>query len=261
MISARAAACIALLTVFVGVRPSSAGALDEAVERYRPFLTEGIGDALAGARLLRDRARASDLAGAKAAWISARAGWERSEVFTAGFVPELDALIDAWPNADSGFHAIEAKLFGVGQTGVGKDAEALIKNLDDLHDKLRNMPLTAQGLLDGTVRLAYEVGESKADGGESRISGTSLDDIRNNVAGIDFAYRTLFADALKAVDAKLDEQTESRIAQLKSVVAAPDLTHVDTFQLRRASEELAVALQMASASLGLQRPTLEAQTR
>jgi iron uptake system EfeUOB component EfeO/EfeM len=261
MISARAAACIALLTVFVGVRPSSAGALDEAVERYRPFLTEGIGDALASARLLRDRARASDLAGAKAAWISARAGWERSEVFTAGFVPELDALIDAWPNADSGFHAIEAKLFGVGQTDVGKDAEALIKNLDDLHDKLRNMPLTAQGLLDGTVRLAYEVGESKADGGESRISGTSLDDMRNNVAGIDFAYRTLFADALKAVDAKLDEQTESRIAQLKSVVAAPDLTHVDTFQLRRASEELAVALQMASASLGLQRPTLEAQTR
>jgi hypothetical protein len=85
--------------------------------------------------------------------------------------------------------------------------------------------------------------------------------MRNNVAGIDFAYRTLFADALKAVDAKLDEQTESRIAQLKSVVAAPDLTHVDTFQLRRASEELAVALQMASASLGLQRPTLEAQTR
>jgi iron uptake system EfeUOB component EfeO/EfeM len=261
MISARAAACIALLTVFVGVRPSSAGALDEAVERYRPFLTEGIGDALASARLLRDRAGASDLAGAKAAWMSARAGWERSEVFTAGFVPELDALIDAWPNADSGFHAIEAKLFGVGQTDVGKDAEALIKNLDDLHDKLRNMPLTAQGLLDGTVRLAYEVGESKADGGESRISGTSLDDIRNNVAGIDFAYRTLFADALKAVDAKVDEQTESRIAQLKSVVAAPDLTHVDTFQLRRASEELAVALQMASASLGLQRPTLEAQTR
>ena len=261
MINARAAACIALLTVIVGVRPSGAGALDEAVERYRPFLTEGIGDALAGARLLRDRAGASDLAGAKAAWISARAGWERSEVFTAGFVPELDALIDAWPNADSGFHAIEAKLFGAGQTDVGNDAEALIKNLDDLHDKLRNMPLTAQGLLDGTVRLAYEVGESKADGGESRISGTSLDDMRNNVAGIDFAYRTLFADALKAVDAKLDEQTESRIAQLKSVVAAPDLPHVDTFQLRRASEELAVALQMASASLGLQRPTLEAKTR
>jgi len=108
--------------------------------------------------MLRDRAAADDLAGAKAAWISARAGWERSEVFTAGFVPELDALIDSWP-----------KLFGAGQTDVGKDAAALAKNLDDLHGRLRGMKLTAQGLLDGTVRLAYEVGESKADGGESRV--------------------------------------------------------------------------------------------
>ncbi|WP_024516025.1 EfeM/EfeO family lipoprotein [Bradyrhizobium sp. Tv2a-2] len=261
MINMRAAACFALLTVLVGARPSVAGELDDAVERYRPYLMDGIGDALAGTRMLRERAAASDLAGARAAWIAARAGWERSEVFTAGFVPELDALIDAWPNADSGFHAIEARLFGAGQTDVGKDATALVTNLDDLHGKLRAMPLTAQGLLDGTVRLTYEVGESKADGGESRISGTSLDDMRNNVAGIDFAYHTLFADALKAIDAKLDAQVEHRIGELKAVVAAPDLPHVDTLRLRRASEELVVALQVASARLGLRRPTLEAQSR
>jgi iron uptake system component EfeO len=261
MINARAATCAALLMVLAGMPASSAGVLDDAVERYRPYLTEGIGDALAGAKALRERAAASDLAGARAAWISARAGWERSEVFTAGFVPELDSLIDAWPNASSGFHAIEAKLFGAGQTDVGTDAAALVGNLDDLYTKLRDMKLTAQGLLDGTVRLAYEVGESKADGGESRISGTSLDDMRNNVAGIDFAYRTLFADALKTVDAKLDDQVESRIARLKAVVAAPDLPHVNTLQLRRASEELVVALQTASVRLGLRRPTLEAQSR
>ena len=76
--------------------------------------------------------------------------------------------------------------------------DALVEHLDDLHGKLRDMALTPQGLLDGTVRLAYEVGESKADGGESRISGTSLDDMRNNVAGIEFAYRTIFATALKS---------------------------------------------------------------
>ena len=39
---------------------------------------------------------------------------ERSEVFTSGFVPELDSQIDAWPDATTGFHAIEAKLFGAG---------------------------------------------------------------------------------------------------------------------------------------------------
>jgi hypothetical protein len=121
--------------------------------------------------------------------------------------------------------------------------------------------LAPQGLLDGTARLAYEVGESKADGGESRISGTSLDDMRNNIAGIDFAYRTIFADTLKSADAKLADRVANRIEQLKTVVAARDLPHVDVGTLRRASEELVVAIQAASAKLGLSRPTLEAQSR
>src|SRR6266702_3375562 len=232
MIDMRVAGCIALLVLWTGMRAIHAAPLDEAAERYRPYMIEGIGDALAGARALRERAAANDLVGARKAWISARAGWERSEVFTAGFVPELDARIDAWPNADSGFHAVEAKLFGAGRT------DALVAHLDSLRGKLRDMPLTPQGLLDGTVRLAYEVGESKADGGESRISGTSLDDMRNNVAGIDFAYRTIFADALKAADTRLADTVASRIEQLRAGVAAPDLQHVDIRTLRRASEEL-----------------------
>jgi len=53
-------------------------------------------------------------------------------------------------------------------------ADALVKHLSNLLDRLRSIPLTSQGLMDGAVRLAYEVGESKSDGGESRISGTSL---------------------------------------------------------------------------------------
>ncbi|HWZ40674.1 MAG TPA: EfeM/EfeO family lipoprotein [Bradyrhizobium sp.] len=255
----RVALCLLLL--LLGLQPAAAAKLDDAAERYRPYMIEGIGSALAGARDLRERAAAKDLAGAKKAWISARAGWERSEVFTAGFVPELDAQIDAWPNAESGFHAIEAKLFGAGSTDVDGFASALVEHLDSLHSKLRDMPLTPQGLLDGTVRLAYEVGESKADGGESRISGTSLDDMRNNVAGIDFAYTTIFAEALKAVDAKLADSVTNRIEQLKAIVAAKDLPHVDVLALRRASEELVVALQGASAKLGLRQPTLEAQSR
>ena len=250
-----------VLALAVGARVADAAALDDAAERYRPYAIEGIGSALAGARYLRERAAAKDLAGAKKAWLSARAGWERSEVFTAGFVPELDALIDAWPNASSGFHTIEAKLFGAGQTDVGSDADALVQHLDELHSKLRDMPLSPQGLLDGTVRLAYEVGESKADGGESRISGTSLDDMRNNIAGVEFAYRTIFADRLKEVDAGLADKVTARIEQLKTIVAAPDLPHVNVRALRRVSEELVISLQAASVKLGLRQPTLEAQSR
>ena len=257
----RVAVCLVPLVLSMGLSLANAGPLDDAAEHYRPYMIEGIGDALTGARQMQERAAASDLAGAKKAWISARAGWERSEVFTVGFVPELDALIDAWPNADSGFHAIEAKLFGAGQTDISHDVTALVEHLDSLHARLRDMPLTPQGLLDGTARLAYEVGESKADGGESRISGTSLEDMRNNIAGIDFAYRTIFADALKKVDGRLADTVTAKIERLKTVVVAPDLPHVDIPELRRASEELVVALESASAKLGLQRPTLEAQSR
>jgi iron uptake system component EfeO len=261
MTDVRSAACLALLVLGMGMRATIAAPLDDAAERYRPYMIEGIGQALAGARDLRERVVAKDLAGAKEAWISARAGWERSEVFTAGFVPELDAKIDAWPNADSGFHAIEAKLFGAGRTDVESDTDALVEHLDGLHRRLRDMPLTPQGLLDGTVRLAYEVGEGKADGGESRLSGTSLDDMRNNVAGIDLAHRTIFAAALRKTDAGLADVVDARIEQLKAIVAGSDLPHIDIRGLRRASEELVVALQGASAKLGLQRPTLEAQSR
>ena len=252
----RVSVCLLLLVLSVGASGSSAAPLDEAAERYRPYMLEGIGDALAVARALRERAAASDLAGAKKAWLSARAGW--GTIFTAGFVPELDALIDAWPNADSGFHAVEAKLFGAGQTDLGNDAAVLVEHLADLHGKLRDMPLTPQGLLDGTVRLAYEVGESKADGGESRISGTSLDDMRNNVAGIRLAYLTIFAATVEAADRKLADTVTGKIEQLENLLTVYNLRQVNIPLLRRTSEELVVALQSAAPKLGLGRPPLEA---
>src|ERR1700677_3422903 len=100
MIDLRVAACLALLVLGTGVRSAMAAPLDDGAENYRPYMIEGIGQALAGARDLRERAMAGDLKGAKRAWISARAGWERSEVFTVGFVSQLDAQIDALPQAD-----------------------------------------------------------------------------------------------------------------------------------------------------------------
>jgi iron uptake system component EfeO len=254
--------CLALCFLLVGFVAGSgrvyAASLDEAAERYRPYMIEGIGQALGGVRDLRERLAAGDLTGARKAWISARAGWERSEVFTAGFVPELDEKIDAWPDATVGFHAIEAKLFGANRVDARTETEALVGHLSDLHVKLRDMPLTPQGLLNGTVRLAYEVGESKSDGGESQISGTSLDDMRNNVAGIQLAFRTIFVAAIEAVDRKLAETIAAKIEQLSDLLVVRDLQHVDIPRLRRASEELVVMLQGAAPKVGLGRPTLEA---
>lgn len=257
----RSLAITCLLSIMLAAGAGTAAPLDEAAERYRPYVVEGIGQALAGARDLRGRIAARDLTGARKAWIAARAGWERSEVFTGGFVPELDAQIDAWPNAQSGFHAIEAKLFGANQIDVESETDALVDHLSSLHGKLHDIDLTPQGLLDGTVRLAYEVGESKSDGGESRISGTSLDDMRNNVDGIDLAYRTIFAGELKSTDPRLADAVDGKLEELRMLLVVRNLPDVDIPKLRRASEELVVALQNASAKLGLRRPTLEAAAR
>lgn len=231
--------------------------LEGPTEAYRPLMIEEIGQALAGARTLHERITARDLGGAKKAWIAARVGWERAEVFTSGFVPDLDEEIDAWPNALSGFHAIEAKLFGANTTEIGDETNRLIYFLVDLDIKIRQMPLNAQGLLNGTARLAYEVGESKADGGESRYSGTSLDDMRNNVSGIAVAYKTVFAAALETADPKLAAKTQGTIQQLAALLEVADVKTMEPDKVRAKSEELVVALQEAAPKIGLRTPTLE----
>ncbi len=76
------------------------------------------------------------------------------------------------------------------------------------------------------ARLAYEIGESKADGGESSFSGTSLNDMRNNVDGTELAYQTIFAGAIEAGDPKLAVAVREKIAQLKGLVEVSDLTHL-----------------------------------
>jgi len=224
----------------------------------RPRLVEGIGNALSGAQRLRERVAAKDLPGAKQAWISARAGWQRFEVFTAGFVPQLDEKVDAWPNATTGFHAIEASLFGANRTDVDAEAGALVEHLTDLERKARELPLTPQGLSNGTARLAYEVGENKSDGGESRVSGTSLDDIRNNVVGIEIAYDVVFSSLIKSADPVLADAAHSQIEQLKALLEVSNLNKIDTSRLRRVTEEFVVALQNAALKIGLARPSLEA---
>jgi iron uptake system EfeUOB component EfeO/EfeM len=243
----------------IGLGPSAGRAtpLDEAAERYRPYMIEQIDQSLAGARALRERLSANDIDGAKREWIAARVGWERAEVFTSGFVPDLDAEIDAWPNAVIGFHAIEADLFGREPSQADEHTEALIFHLADLDVKVHLMTLTPQGLLNGTARLAYEIGESKADGGESRLSGTSLDDIRNNVDGIALAYDVIFAPSITASDPQLADTTKTKIGQLRALVGVDDLRKLDPDKLRTASEELIVTLQSSAPKIGLRAPTLE----
>jgi iron uptake system EfeUOB component EfeO/EfeM len=249
------ALCFALWVVAVAAAHGEP--FDAAVEEYRLAMIENIGQALSGARDLRDALNRRDFINARKAWIGARVGWERSEVFTSGFVPDLDEAIDAWPDANAGFHGIEAKLFGADPADAGDQADALVAHLAELDARIRTMQLTPQGLFNGIVRLAYEVGDSKVDGGESRVSGTSLDDMRNNADGIDCAYRDLFAVKLEAADKILADRVEDDVKWLKALLAVNELRSVDVDSLRKASEAFIVGLQAAAPELGLSAPALE----
>jgi len=264
-INPRILAVLILIGAFNAILPSAtlgnqaarAAAMPEPLEQYRAVLIEEIHQTLWQAKRLRERAAAKDLEGARQAWIAARVGWEQAEVFISGFVSDLDENIDAWPNALTGFHAIEARLFGANVADVVAATDQLIYHLTDLDIKIRQMPLHSQGMLNGAARLAYEVGESKADGGESRYSGTSLDDMRNNVAGIRVAYTTLFATQLKAADPVLAGNTDESIGALETALAVADAKRLEPGNVRTTSEKLIVALQDAAPKIGLLKPTLE----
>ena len=68
----RALALAAFCLIGLGPAAGRAAPLDEAAERYRPYMIEQIDQSLAGARALRERLSANDVEGAKREWIAAR---------------------------------------------------------------------------------------------------------------------------------------------------------------------------------------------
>jgi iron uptake system component EfeO len=236
--------------------PAQAGSLDEAAARFKPYIAERIAESLAGTQMLRERIGARDLAGAQQAWLAARGGWESAEIVTKELFPELDAAIDPWPNAKLGFHAIEAKLFGAHQVDALPEADELVRHLTTFAAELDAATLPAQGLLNGTTKLAYEIGDDKAAGGESQFSGNSLDEMGYNLAGIRAAYHAVFEPSLKARNAKRAEALEKHLEELQSLIAVRRLMDLDQAQLRKLSEGLAADLVAAGQEVGLASPNL-----
>jgi iron uptake system component EfeO len=258
-IAGRVLVCLAAALGLVVVCGSAADAapLDEAAAQFKPCLVEWIAQSSAEAAKLRDRIAAQDLAGAQQAWLAGRGGWEAAEVATSELFPDLDRAIDAWPDAEAGFHAIEAKLFGAHRVDALPEAETLVTNLREFDLRLRDAAITPQLLLDGVTKLAFEIGESKADGGESQFSGNSLAEVGYNVAGITAAWERVFAPAVEASDAERAATLRGTLDRLHAIVAVPVLASLDADALRTLSEELAATLRKAAPEIGLAPPTLE----
>ncbi|MGZ9089479.1 MAG: EfeM/EfeO family lipoprotein [Rhodoplanes sp.] len=196
---------VAAIALAATAAPSGAAdTLAKGAEAYKAYVVEQIGSTLAGAKDLQAAIKAGDAKAAQAAWIKSRTGWERIEPITAEFFAELDEAIDSWPDAKQGYHAIEARLFAGNLSDLSAPTDKLVTAVTAFDKAVRapNFRFSSQGLLNGVTKLAYELGEKKAKGGESPYAATSLIDMRDNLQGIDALYKTVLQEPLKAKDAK-----------------------------------------------------------
>jgi iron uptake system component EfeO len=235
---------------------AAADTLAAGAKDYKSFAAEKIGVALAGGKSLQAAIKADDTKAAQSAWIASRQGWEAAEPITGEFFPKLDEAIDAWPDAKQGYHAIEAALFSGKLDEIKAPADKLVADLTAFNTRLsaKNFQFEPQGLLNGATKLAYEVGENKSRGGESPYSGTSLNDIQQNVEGIEAVYKLAFASTLQAKDPKLAARITDKIEDVEKLVNVRDMKSVDQPALKKAGEELAVLLQSTAAKLKLKKP-------
>jgi iron uptake system EfeUOB component EfeO/EfeM len=242
-----------------GLAPAAgADALTTGAAAYKPYAVEHIGNALAGAKELQAAVKASDAKAAQSAWIKSRKDWEAVEPISGEFFPKLDEVIDAWPDAKQGYHAVEAALFAGNLGELGGLVHKLVANLAEFDKQLSapSFKFEPQGLLNGVTKLAYEIGENKSKGGESPYAGTSLIDMQENVEGIEAVFKLVFEEPLKKRDAKLAKSIDDKIEDVEALVKVSDLKQLDQPKLHQAGEELAVLLQSAAPKLKLQKPKL-----
>ena len=209
----------------VGMDPVLEAKLDEAAAAYKKLATADIDSLVVNSDKMLAALQANDIPTARQAWIDARAGYERSEIFTIKF-PSLDAAINSWPNSETGFHGIEAKLFAPGAPLPLAEAQTLVDKVHTLQRVFNGEPLYAHGVIVGIGGLAFEMGESKAKGGESAISGTSLNDIQHNLEGIELAWNTVFAATMEQknkgsiLKLLLDQQFRATIDETSDKIGA-----------------------------------------
>lgn len=249
----------ALLTVsMLATNPACAASLAEGAKSYKSFALERIGNALAGAKEMQAAVKTGDAKAAQKAWLKSRKGWESAEPITGEFFSKLDEAIDAWPDAKQGYHAIEAALFAGKLGGISAPVDELVANLAKFKEELRkpDFQFELQGLMNGVTKLAYEVGENKSKGGESRYAGSSLNDMKDNVRGIQALHQIVFEDTLQEKNEPLASSILDKLHEVKGLLKVSDLKHLDQPALKKSGEELAVLFQNAAAELGLKKPAV-----
>ena len=235
------------------IAPALEAELDARAAAYKQIGQQNLDQLAAAIGRMVAAIQANDLDTARAAWLQARTYYERSEVFTFKF-PYLVSSIDPWPDATSGFHAVEEGIFGAGGPPPLAAAQELADKVDTLRTVYASQPLYAHGLLIGMGGLAYQIGDSKALQDQSATSGASLSDLRNNVQGIETVWNTVFAPTMKPRNNGISDRFDQNIAEIKKLRAVSSIKALDTAALANATKQLDDTLSDMAVDLGWRQP-------
>ena len=198
----------------------------QAVDGYRAYLLEQVGEMIAATTVFTDAIRAGDLAGAQAAYAPSRVAWERIEPI-AGLIEEIDGAVDArvddFEGVDdpqfTGWHRLEHILFERGTTdGAVEFADKLDADLQILQRELPGLELPPAVLAIGAAELIEEVSEGKITGEEDRYSKTDLWDFNANLEGSQ-ALIELLTPALEEADPGLLGRINAGFTELNETLA------------------------------------------
>ena len=196
-----------------------------------------------------------DLAGARQAWLDAHAIWARCDAFSADLYPGLEKKINQFPDAQSGFHAIEATLFAAQPNVDAAQVQRLVDNVQTYQRVFAQSKFNGYYLIAAAATWSFELGNTlKEEGGESPISGSSLVDFQHNMEGIERTWRFVFADSVRAKKHFLAEQIDDQIAGIKAMLDVPSLDQIQVEAFQRETTKLASQLADASTTLGWRAP-------
>jgi iron uptake system component EfeO len=232
---------------------------DAAAAAYKKSAATQIDSLIAGVEDMSTAMQLGDFATARKAWIESHAGWERLEVLTADLFPDLQQGIDGWPRARTGFHAVEIALFAPTPRFPQWETAELLDELYRFRRVFAQSDLTGNFLIAGMATLAYKTSATESGGGESSMSGTSLDDLRHNMEAIDHIWKTTFADAVAAKHKELADSIATRIAGIFALITVPSEDQLDQPTLQQELEQLAAELAKATVALGWRNPNYKSR--
>ena len=209
---------------------------------------------ITGAQGLAQAVQARDLNATRKAWLETHALWMRCEAFTADLFPGLETKINATDNPKTGFHVIEKGLFAPQPAVDMAVVQQLIEDLQTYQHVFGQAKWTGYYLIASASTYAFEMGDIEGDGGESKVSGSSVADLQHGLDGVERVWKFMFADGVRAKDHFKAEEIDDQFAALHGLLGVTALDQIPEGIFAREATRLAAEIADVAPMFGWRKP-------